>query len=83
MAQAYATLGTIGFEGRWDYAAIENVTDLAARLCSEAAAGQVLVDRKILARLETRVAARPAGPFALKGLAQPVLAFEILGWMAG
>ena len=82
IAQGYATLGTIGFEGRWDYAAIGNVTNLAARLCSEAAAGQVLVDRKIMARVETLVNAQPAGPFALKGLAQPVPAFQVLGWTA-
>jgi class 3 adenylate cyclase len=80
VAQGYATLGTIGFEGRWDYAAIGNVTNLAARLCSEAAAGQVLVDRKIMARLDTLVEAEPAGPFTLKGLAQPVPAFHVMGW---
>ena len=83
VAQGYATLGSIGFEGRWDYAAIGNVTNLAARLCGEAAAGQVLVDRKIMARLDTLVVSQPAGPFALKGLAQPVPAFEVLGWAAG
>jgi class 3 adenylate cyclase len=83
VAQGYATLGTIGFEGRWDYAAIGNVTNLAARLCGEASAGQVLVDRKIMARIEDRVLAQPAGPFALKGLAQPVPAFQVLGWAAG
>jgi adenylate cyclase len=83
VAQGYATLGTIGFEGRWDYAAIGNVTNLAARLCGEAAAGQVLVDRKIMARIEPLVSARAAGPFALKGLAQPVPAFEVLSWVAG
>jgi class 3 adenylate cyclase len=83
VAQGYATLGTIGFEGRWDYAAIGNVTNLAARLCGEAAAGQVLVDRKIMARIESLVQAQPAGPFVLKGLAQPVPAFEVLGWVAG
>ncbi|MEP7297074.1 MAG: response regulator [Burkholderiales bacterium] len=82
VAQGYATLGTIGFEGRWDYAAIGNVTNLAARLCSEAAAGQVLVDRKIMAWVEAHVSAKPAGPFALKGLAQPVPAFEVLGWVS-
>jgi class 3 adenylate cyclase len=82
VAQGYATLGIIGFEGRWDYAAIGNVTNLAARLCGEAAAGQVLVDRKIMARIESSVTAQPVGPFALKGLAQPVPAFEVLNWLA-
>jgi class 3 adenylate cyclase len=77
VAQGYATLGAIGFEGRWDYAAIGNVTNLAARLCSEAAAGQVLVDRKIMARVEGQVEAEPVGPLNLKGIAQPVPAFSV------
>jgi adenylate cyclase len=78
IAQGYATLGAIGFEGRWDYAAIGNVTNLAARLCAEAAGGQVLVDRKTMASVEGLVQAEPAGPFALKGLAQPVPAFSVV-----
>ena len=57
--------------------------ELAGHLCAEAVAGQVLVDRKIMARLDTLVDAQPAGPFALKGLAQPVPAFQVLGWVAG
>jgi class 3 adenylate cyclase len=77
IAQGYATLGAIGFEGRWDYAAIGNVTNLAARLCAEAAGGQVLVDRKTMASVEEMVQAEPVGPFALKGLAQPVPAFTV------
>ena len=55
IAQGYATLGAIGFEGRWDYAAIGNVTNLAARLCAEATGGQVLVDRKTMAKIEPLV----------------------------
>src|SRR6185369_2305978 len=72
IAQGYATLGAIGFEGRWDYAAIGNVTNLAARLCAEAEGGQVLVDRKTLARVEEQVDASPVGPLTLKGFTQPV-----------
>ena len=83
VAQGYATLGAIGFEGRWDYAAIGNVTNLAARLCAEAGAGQVLVDRKTLASIDTLAEARPVGPLQLKGYAQPVPAFEILGLADG
>ncbi len=78
VAQGYATLGQIGFEGRWDYAAIGNVTNLAARLCAEAAAGQVLVDRKTKLKVEDTVRATPLGPLALKGFAQPVPAFAVL-----
>ncbi len=77
VAQGYATLGQIGFEGRWDYAAIGSVTNLAARLCAEAAAGQVLVDRKIMAKVEALVDAASIGRMALKGFTQPVPAFAL------
>ena len=77
IAQGYATLGKIGFEGRWDYAAIGGVTNLAARLCGEAEGGQVLVDRKIMARVEGLFAAAEIGPLTLKGLTHPVPAFAL------
>ena len=82
VAQGYATLGQIGFEGRWDYAAIGSVTNLAARLCAEAAAGQVLLDRKTMARVEDLVLAEPLGPLTLKGFNQPVPAFSVTGLLA-
>ncbi|MEO8541971.1 MAG: response regulator [Burkholderiaceae bacterium] len=82
IAQGYATLGQIGFEGRWDYAAIGSVTNLAARLCSEAGAGQILVDRKTMARVESLVQATPVGPLTLKGFHQPVPAFALVGLLA-
>jgi class 3 adenylate cyclase len=77
IAQGYATLGAIGFEGRWDYAAIGNVTNLAARLCAEAKAGQILADRKTMAALEGSFEFDPAGPFELKGFSKPVPAFVL------
>ena len=77
IAQGYATLGAIGFEGRWDYAAIGNVTNLAARLCAEAKAGQVLLDRKTRAALEGAFEFDPVGPLSLKGFSQPVPAFAL------
>ncbi|MBS0343269.1 MAG: response regulator [Proteobacteria bacterium] len=77
IAQGYATLGAIGYEGRWDYAAIGNVTNLAARLCSHALAGQVLIDRKTMACIEGQVPATPAGSLVLKGFAQEVMAFAL------
>jgi class 3 adenylate cyclase len=77
IAMGYATLGKIGFEGRWDYAAIGGVTNLAARLCGEAASGQVLVDRKVMVRVEGLFAASEIGPLTLKGLSQPVPAFAL------
>lgn len=79
IAQGYATLGLIGFEGRRDYAAIGNVTNLAARLCGEAASGEVLVDQKIMANVDGVVKATPLEPLALKGFAHPVLAFTLTG----
>ena len=79
IAQGYATLGMIGFDGRRDYAAIGNVTNLAARLCGEATGGQILVDRKIMARVEGDVRAREVGALSLKGLAQPVTVFLVEG----
>ena len=77
IAQGYATLGAIGFEGRQDYAAIGNVTNLAARLCAEAKAGQILVDRKTCAALDGAFQFEPVGPLTLKGFDKPVPAFAL------
>jgi class 3 adenylate cyclase len=77
IAQGYATLGAIGFEGRKDYAAIGPVTNLAARLCAEAKGGQVLVDRKTMVALESAFAFDAVGPLMLKGFEKPVPAFEL------
>ena len=54
IAQGHATLGRIGFEGRSDYAAIGSVTNLAARLCGEAAPGQILISQRVLRRRPRR-----------------------------
>ena len=77
IAQGYATLGAIGFEGRRDYAAIGNVTNLAARLCGEAQAGQILADRKTMAALDGAFEFTPVGPLTLKGFDKPVPAFAL------
>jgi len=77
IAQGYATLGAIGFEGRWDYAAIGNVTNLAARLCAEAKAGQILADRKTMAVLDGTFDFEPVGELTLKGFSQPVPGFAL------
>ncbi len=79
IAQGYATLGTIGFEGRRDYAAIGTVTNLAARLCSEAKGGQILTEQKTLCQVEELVDAASLGPITLKGFARPVPAIRVLG----
>ena len=80
IAQGYATLGAIGFEGRWDYACIGSVTNLAARLCSEAKGGQIITNQKTLARIEDMAQAEPLGDLTLKGIAQPVKAFNVTGF---
>jgi adenylate cyclase len=79
IAQGYATIGAIGFEGRLDYGAIGTVTNLAARLCGEAGAGQILVSSRVAAAVESLIEAEPMGPLALKGLARPVPIFSVRG----
>jgi adenylate cyclase len=78
LAAAFATLGNIGFEGRMDYGAVGNVTNLAARLCAEAKGGQILTNQKTLSKIEEMVAAEPLEEFHLKGFGRPVAAFNIL-----
>ena len=78
VAQGYATIGAIGFEGRWDYGAIGNVTNLAARLCAEATPGQILVSRRVLATVEGLLDAEPVGEITLKGFLKPVSTFNVL-----
>ena len=78
VALGYATCGEVGFEGRSDYAAIGSVTNLAARLADEAAAGQVLIAQLLYAEVETDVEVEPAGEFTLKGFQRPVTAFNVL-----
>lgn len=80
IAQGYATLGAIGFEGRWDYACIGSVTNLAARLCGEAKGGQILTNQKTLSRIEDEVQVEPLGEATMKGIAQPVPVFNITGF---
>ncbi len=77
IAQGFATLGAFGFEGRFDYSAIGSVVNLAARLCAEAPAGCILVDRRTRAALEDGARLAPVGPLALKGFGHPVPAFQL------
>ncbi len=78
IALGYATLGKIGFEGRFEYAAIGTVTNLASRLCEEARGGQILVSQRVYAALEGLVEAEPVGEFSLKGFHRPVTAYNVL-----
>jgi adenylate cyclase len=78
IAHGHATLGRIGFEGRSDYAAIGTVTNLAARLCGEAAPGQILVSPRVHAATEDVVVADCVGDLALRGFSRPVRAYNVL-----
>jgi adenylate cyclase len=78
IAQGYATIGIIGFEGRSDYGAIGIVTNLAARLCAEAKAGQTLVGRRVLAAIEDVAQAESLGEMNLKGFAKPVSVHNLI-----
>jgi adenylate cyclase len=79
IAQGYATIGAIGFEGRLDYGAIGTVTNLAARLCGEAAGGQILISARVAVAVEGMIDAESMGPLALKGLARPVPVWSVRG----
>jgi adenylate cyclase len=78
IAQGYATLGRVGFEGRFDYAAIGTVTNLAARLCDVADAGKVLVSQRVHAAVEDFVVSNQLSELPLKGFSRPVTAYEII-----
>jgi adenylate cyclase len=77
IAHGYATLGRIGFEGRFDYGAVGSVVNLAARLCADAKDGQILVDPRVQAAIEAATDTEPAGELMLKGFHRPVRAFNV------
>jgi adenylate cyclase len=79
IAQGYATLGRIGYAGRFDYAAIGSVTNLAARLCAEASPWQILVTQRVNAAAEDLVVSRLIGELSLRGFSRPVRAFDVSG----
>jgi class 3 adenylate cyclase len=79
IATGYATLGRIGFEGRYDYGAIGNVVILAQRLSADAKPGQILVSRRVYSALEQDIEATPVGELMLKGLTRPVPALNVVG----
>ena len=78
IALGYATLGKIGFEGRFDYGAVGTVTNLAARLCDEAQGGQILISQRVHAAVEGLVVADRIGEIALKGFHRPVVTYNLL-----
>ncbi|HUQ74241.1 MAG TPA: response regulator [Burkholderiales bacterium] len=77
IAQGEATLGVIGFEQRWEYAAIGNVPNLAARLCGTARAGEIILDAQTEHDLSHLAETEAVGPLSLRGFQQPVAAFRL------
>jgi class 3 adenylate cyclase len=77
IAQGYATLGQIGFAERSAYTAIGTVCNLAARLCAEAKDGQILISGRVAEAAENVIPLEDLGSLALKGLTQPVSAFNV------
>jgi class 3 adenylate cyclase/HAMP domain-containing protein len=80
IAVGYATLGQIGFDRRLEYAAVGSVTNLASRLCDEAAGGQIIISQRVFGMVEPWVEASPIGALTLKGFNRPIPALEILAW---
>jgi adenylate cyclase len=78
IAHGFATLGTIGFEGRFDYAAIGTVSNVASRLCDEAKLGQILISPRVLTKVENAVKVEPIGQFELKGIRRPLAAHNVV-----
>ena len=78
IAKGFATIGGIGFEGRWDYGAIGTVTNLAARLCGEAKGGEILVSTRLVGELEDLAEIEELEPVTLKGFARPVQASRLV-----
>ena len=79
IATGYATCGQIGFEGRLDYAAIGTVTNLAKRLCSDAASGQILISQRVAIAIEDVIEVEPIGELSLKGFQRPMAAYSVRG----
>jgi class 3 adenylate cyclase/CheY-like chemotaxis protein len=79
ISMGYATLGKIGFEGRFDYAAIGTVTNLASRLCDEAKGGQILISQRVYSDVEELVETEAIGQQTLKGFSRPVATYNVIG----
>jgi GAF domain-containing protein len=83
IAHGFATLGTIGFEGRFDYAAIGTVSNVASRLCDEAKPEQILISPRVLMAVEDAVTVEPVGEFVLKGIRRPLAAYNVVAARSG
>jgi len=82
IAQGYATIGAIGFEGRWDYSAIGTVTNLAARLCGEAAGDEILISQRVYVGVEAFVEVEPQQVLSLKGFHHLIVSHRVRGLKA-
>jgi len=78
IATGYATIGTVGYEGRWEYAAIGSVCNLAARLCGQAHPGQVVTTHRVLSRAGDGIGLEPMGDLTMKGISRPIAGFNVL-----
>lgn len=78
IAQGFATLGTIGFEGRWDYGVIGSVCNLSSRLCGEAKGGEILISQRVATALQNSVPTESVGDLTFKGFQRPVATFRLL-----
>ncbi len=83
IAQGFATLGRIGFEGRYDYASVGSVSNLGSRLCDEAANGQILLPQRLVVQVEAFARLEPVGSRTLKGFQDPVSAYNVVGLKDG
>jgi adenylate cyclase len=81
IAHGYATLGTVGYEGQFQYSVTGKVANLASRLCNEAKNGQILIDINVFSAVETRVDAEFTEELILKGFSRPVKAFNVRNWL--
>jgi adenylate cyclase len=81
IAQGYATIGAIGFEGRRDYGAIGTVLNLAAKLCAEAKGGQILISQRVQGLVADFVRTDPVGELSLKGFHRPIVAYAVHGYV--
>jgi class 3 adenylate cyclase len=79
IAHGYATLGRIGYAGRFDYASIGSVTNLAARLCAEASPWQILVTQRVNAAAGDLIVSNLVGDLSLRGFSRPIRTFEVSG----
>jgi len=78
ISHGFATLGTIGFEGRFDYAAVGTVSNVASRLCDEAKPGQILISPRVLMAVEDTMKVELVGELTLKGIQRPMTAYNVI-----